>query len=115
MADQLQIVGGVLKAHARRDLKDAYDRNELVVAIFRALGSAGFVVGPREQAGVQEPCTVCGDTEPSHVHHNGLRIDDYFTVGRGETDFDAAVRWKRRALAAERGLQPDREGEAERG
>lgn len=46
-------------------------------------------------------CEVCGDPEPTHVHNGGKRIDDYFCVGRGETDFDAAERWKARALAAE--------------
>lgn len=49
-------------------------------------------------------CTVCGDTEPFHVHDRGERIEDYFVVGRGQTGFDAARAWKARALSAERTL-----------
>lgn len=48
-----------------------------------------------------KPCTVCGDAEPVHVHDGDKRIEDYFVVGRGETDFGAAKRWKIRALVAE--------------
>lgn len=51
-------------------------------------------------------CTYCGDTEPHHVHDaEGQRIEDYFTVGRGQTEFQAAQSWRakyekcRRALA----------------
>lgn len=52
----------------------------------------------------RKPCTICGSTEPSHVHNTttGETIPDYFTVGRGETDLEAALRWQRRALVAER-------------
>jgi len=48
-----------------------------------------------------EPCSICGDPEPFHVHHNDERIEDYFTVGRGQSDFMAAQVWRRRALRAE--------------
>lgn len=68
-----------------------------------------------------QPCTICGDTEPVHVHKNGPdmepmqdRIEDYFTVGRGETDMEAADRWKNRALAAEVELEDAREWLASR-
>lgn len=52
----------------------------------------------------EKPCTICGSTEPGHVHNTvtGEMIPDYFTVGRGETDLEAALRWQRRALVAER-------------
>jgi hypothetical protein len=46
-------------------------------------------------------CNICGDTEPFHVHDGDRRIDDYFTVGRGQTDFTAAQAWRERALKAE--------------
>jgi hypothetical protein len=46
-------------------------------------------------------CNICGDLEPFHVHDGDKRIEDYFTVGRGHTDFSAAKAWKARALAAE--------------
>jgi hypothetical protein len=46
-------------------------------------------------------CAVCGDDEPVHVHCGKKRIEDYFTVGRGESDFAAALRWRERALRAE--------------
>lgn len=49
-------------------------------------------------------CRICGDDEPFHVHDGGKRIEDYFTVGRGQTDFQAAQAWRARALAAEAGL-----------
>ena len=45
-------------------------------------------------------CTICGDDEPFHVHNEGKRIEDYFTVGRGQTDFGAAEAWKHRVLTA---------------
>jgi hypothetical protein len=54
---------------------------------------------------VPKACRICGDTEPVHVHHGDRRIEDYFTVGRGESDFMAALRWKRRALQAEAKLR----------
>lgn len=45
-----------------------------------------------------EACSICGDDEPFHVHdHNGERIERYFTVGRGQTDFQAALAWKDQA------------------
>lgn len=47
-------------------------------------------------------CAICGDDEPVHVHRGDERIEDYFVVGRGESDFMAARRWKQRALEAER-------------
>lgn len=50
-------------------------------------------------------CSICGDWEPFHVHNGDERIDDYFTVGRGMTDFLAAQEWKRRALEAEAQLE----------
>jgi hypothetical protein len=49
-------------------------------------------------------CTICGDLDPVHVHDGERRIEDYFVVGRGQTDFSAARYWKRRALQAERKL-----------
>lgn len=60
------------------------------------LRELGYELVPVDRS--EQPCAVCGDPEPSHVHHDGERIDDYFTVGRGESDFQAATRWKRRAL-----------------
>lgn len=53
---------------------------------------------------MSQPCTICGDPEPSHVHDWDERIEDYFTVGRGESEFDAARRWKGRAYRAEQAL-----------
>jgi len=44
-----------------------------------------------------KPCRICGDTEPFHVHDNGRRIENYFTVGRGMSEMDAAREWKKRA------------------
>jgi len=41
-------------------------------------------------------CKICGDTEPFHVHNQGERIEDYFIIGRGQSDFDAAQVWKRK-------------------
>jgi len=51
-------------------------------------------------------CRICQDDEPFHVHHGDKRIENYFTVGRGMTDFDAALEWQRRylRLLAERTL-----------
>jgi len=50
-------------------------------------------------------CAICGDREPWHIHDsNGRRISDYFVVGRGQTDLEAARSWKSRALDAERRL-----------
>lgn len=49
-------------------------------------------------------CAVCDDPEPFHVHLQDRRIEDYFTVGRGQSAFDAADAWKTRALRAERTL-----------
>lgn len=46
-------------------------------------------------------CSICGDTEPFHVHDGDRRIENYFTVGRGMSDMDAAREWHRRAVAAE--------------
>jgi hypothetical protein len=47
-------------------------------------------------------CTICGDSEPFHVHvgkqePGARRIEEYFTVGRGLTEFEAALLWKMRA------------------
>lgn len=56
------------------------------------------------------PCTICGDPEVTHVHNDGKRIESYFTVGRGESEMDAARRWKARALVAERELAQVIEG-----
>ena len=49
-------------------------------------------------------CSICGDPEPSHVHLQEHRIDDYFTVGRGQTDFQAALMWQQRYTALKRAL-----------
>ena len=46
-------------------------------------------------------CRICGEPEPSHVHNDGKRIEHYFTVGRGESDFMAALRWRDLAEARE--------------
>lgn len=54
-------------------------------------------------------CHICGDAEPVHVHNGPDRIEDYFVVGRGETDLGAARRWKERALDAEERLETVRE------
>lgn len=43
-------------------------------------------------------CSICGDDEPFHVHSQGKRIENYFTVGRGQTDFQAADAWKKKYL-----------------
>ena len=59
------------------------------------------------RAGEATPCKICGDRDPVHVHtgsapnFEGPRIEDYFTVGRGQTDFSAARYWKRRTARAE--------------
>lgn len=58
--------------------------------------------GPRRVKNSARPCSICGDDEPSHVHHNGQRIEDYFTVGRGQSDFDAALLWQQRYFSAKR-------------
>lgn len=51
----------------------------------------------------QQPCTICGDLEPTHVHNtDGSRIEAFFTVGRGENEMSAAIRWQGRARRAER-------------
>lgn len=52
------------------------------------------------------PCGICGEHEPHHVHNDGERIEDYFTVGRGQSDFQAALSWQRKyaALAHERSV-----------
>lgn len=57
----------------------------------------------------EQPCRICGDSEPFHVHYRGERIEGYFTVGRGQTGFQAAQAWQRRALAAEADLAKARE------
>jgi hypothetical protein len=46
-------------------------------------------------------CSICGDSEPFHVHDQGQRIENYFTVGRGMSEMDAARAWQARAVAAE--------------
>jgi len=64
-----------------------------------------------------QPCEICGDPEPVHVHdnaHDMARIEDYFTVGRGEDEMQAANRWKTRALRAEVGVNDAREWLASR-
>jgi hypothetical protein len=67
----------------------------------------GVAMGqPSDPGSDPKACSICGDSEPSHVHHEGRRIEDYFTVGRGETEMEAARRWKARALAAERSAVP---------
>lgn len=53
-------------------------------------------------------CTICGDREPFHVHDGDRRIEDYFTVGRGMTEMDAARAWQARARDAERALSDAR-------
>lgn len=70
-------------------------------AALRALDDAVRALG--EPVPNVAACAICGDEEPFHVHDGDRRIEDYFTVGRGQTDFEAAVAWKRRALEAERG------------
>jgi hypothetical protein len=47
-------------------------------------------------------CTICGDLEPFHVHHNGRRIDDHFVIGRCSSALVAAEAWRVRALQAEK-------------
>jgi hypothetical protein len=56
----------------------------------------------RSMSSAPRPCRICGDQEPHHVHHGGSRIEDYFTVGRGQTDFQAALSWQQKYLAATR-------------
>lgn len=50
---------------------------------------------------MSKPCSICGDKEPFHVHNGKIRIEDYFTIGRGMTQLEAAKWWKQRALDAE--------------
>jgi hypothetical protein len=42
----------------------------------------------------RKKCSICGDAEPYHVHSGPERIEDYFTVGRGQSDLEAAQGWK---------------------
>lgn len=58
--------------------------------------------GKREEGRV---CSICGSPEPFHVHDGDRRIDSYFTIGRGLTDFESAEIWKSRALRAQRALR----------
>lgn len=44
-----------------------------------------------------QSCAICGDTEPFHTHNEGQRIEDYFTVGRGLSEFESALLWQRKA------------------
>lgn len=75
------------------------------VAALRRLDGGCFEAFPVPGAGYGRiACTICGDTEPFHVHVNGGRMEDYFTIGRGMSDLAAARAWKDRALAAERAL-----------
>jgi hypothetical protein len=50
-------------------------------------------------------CGICGDAEPCHAHDGDNRIEDYLTVGRGETPAAAAMRWQARAFRAEEALE----------
>ena len=65
-----------------------------------------FVTGPpmsdaKTLGAAATACRICGEPEPSHVHNDGKRIEHYFTVGRGESDFMAALRWRDLAEARE--------------
>jgi hypothetical protein len=46
-------------------------------------------------------CAICGDEERHHCHNGGTRIENYFTIGRGQDELDAAREWHGRAVAAE--------------
>lgn len=59
----------------------------------------------------EKRCEICGSTEAFHVHDGEIKIPDYFTVGRGMTDFQAAQAWKVRALTAEKALAAAREAD----
>ena len=61
--------------------------------------------GPPGSGTYGPKCSICGDLEPFHVHLEGKRIDNYFTIGRGMTDLVAARLWKQRALEAEHELK----------
>lgn len=52
-----------------------------------------------------ETCKICGDSEPFHVHNGPHRIENYFTVGRGMTEMEAAREWQRKAKKAEAALR----------
>lgn len=58
---------------------------------------------------MSKSCSICGDDEPFHIHGPSGLIEDFFTVGRGMTDFEAAVAWRRRALEAETELDHERD------
>lgn len=54
-------------------------------------------------------CKICGDTEPHHVHDEmGLvgapeeRIENYFLIGRGQTDMEALRSWQSKYDDAQR-------------
>ena len=47
-------------------------------------------------------CSICLDSERHHVHDGDRRIENYFTVGRGQSEMDAAREWHVRATRAER-------------
>jgi hypothetical protein len=49
-----------------------------------------------------KPCTKCGSMEPFHIHHGDRVIQDYFLIGRVNSDMEAARIWKQRALKAEK-------------
>lgn len=55
-----------------------------------------------ERADDEKPCRICSDPEPHHVHNGDERIEDYFTVGRGQTDFQAALSWQEKYQRAVR-------------
>jgi len=65
--------------------------------------------GPPGSVRYGPKCSICRDLEPFHVHNGKRRIDDYFTVGRGMSDLEAARLWKDRALTAERELRKVKE------
>lgn len=55
-------------------------------------------------------CRLCGSTEPFHVHlgwqsEGGRVLEEYFTVGRGLSEFESAQEWQRRAKARAKALR----------
>ena len=49
-------------------------------------------------------CRICGSDEPYHAHDGDKLIPDYFTIGRGQTEFEAAQAWKLRHQRTQRAL-----------
>lgn len=42
-------------------------------------------------------CSICNEPSTGHVHDGDNRYEHYFTVGKDETTFNAALRWRKLA------------------